>query len=74
MLTGKTCLITGVASGIGLRTAELAMHQGAAPERPPTSRPWLLFAASGAAHWINGANVPADGGLEAPVLASVMDF
>lgn len=29
MLSGKTILITGVASGIGLRTAELAAQQGA---------------------------------------------
>ncbi|MGO7201845.1 3-alpha-hydroxysteroid dehydrogenase, partial [Rhizobium ruizarguesonis] len=29
MLFGKTILVTGVASGIGARTAELAGHMGA---------------------------------------------
>ncbi len=36
--------------------------------------PVVLFVASDMARWINGANIPVDGGLEASVLASAMDF
>lgn len=36
--------------------------------------PAILFVASDAARWINGANIPVDGGLEASILASVMGF
>lgn len=36
--------------------------------------PVILFAASDAARWINGANLAADGGLEASINADVLGF
>lgn len=36
--------------------------------------PVILFLCSDAARWINGANIPADGGLEASVNAEVLGF
>ncbi len=36
--------------------------------------PVVLFVASDAARWINGANIPADGGLEASITADVLGF
>jgi NAD(P)-dependent dehydrogenase (short-subunit alcohol dehydrogenase family) len=41
---------------------------------PPDIAPVVLFLCSDAARWINGANVPADGGLEASVNAEVLGF
>lgn len=41
---------------------------------PEDIAPAVLFLCSDAAKWINGANLPADGGLEASVLAEVMNF
>ena len=43
---------------------------GAAPEIAPP----VLFLCSDGARWINGANLPVDGGLEASVNASVLGF
>jgi NAD(P)-dependent dehydrogenase (short-subunit alcohol dehydrogenase family) len=36
--------------------------------------PIILFLCSDAARWINGANIPVDGGLEASVNADVLRF
>lgn len=36
--------------------------------------PVVLFAASDAVRWINGANLAADGGLEASINADVLGF
>lgn len=36
--------------------------------------PVVLFLCSDAARWINGANLPVDGGLETSLLAEIMDF
>jgi len=41
---------------------------------PNDIAPVALFLASDAARWINGANIPVDGGLEASVNAEVMGF
>jgi NAD(P)-dependent dehydrogenase (short-subunit alcohol dehydrogenase family) len=41
---------------------------------PADIAPVVLFLCSDAARWINGSNLAADGGLEASVLAEVMDF
>lgn len=43
---------------------------GAAPDIAPP----VLFLCSDAARWINGANLPVDGGLEASINASVLEF
>lgn len=41
---------------------------------PQDIAPAVLFLCSDEARWINGSNLAADGGLEASVLAEVMDF
>ena len=43
---------------------------GSAPDIAPT----VLFLCSDAARWINGANLPVDGGLEASINATVLGF
>jgi NAD(P)-dependent dehydrogenase (short-subunit alcohol dehydrogenase family) len=44
------------------------------PGTPADIAPVILFLCSDGARWINGANVPADGGLEASVNAEVLRF
>jgi NAD(P)-dependent dehydrogenase (short-subunit alcohol dehydrogenase family) len=44
------------------------------PGAPPDIAPAILFLCSDGARWINGANLPADGGLEASVSAEAMGF
>jgi NAD(P)-dependent dehydrogenase (short-subunit alcohol dehydrogenase family) len=41
---------------------------------PPDVAPAALFLCSDGARWINGANLPVDGGLEASINASVLGF
>jgi NAD(P)-dependent dehydrogenase (short-subunit alcohol dehydrogenase family) len=41
---------------------------------PADVAPAILFLCSDGARWINGANLPVDGGLEASVNAEVMGF
>ena len=41
---------------------------------PPDIAPAVLFLCSDGARWINGANLPVDGGLEASINASVLGF
>lgn len=41
---------------------------------PPDIAPAILFLCSDGARWINGANLPVDGGLEASVNADVLGF
>ena len=41
---------------------------------PPDVAPAVLFLCSDGARWINGVNLPADGGLEASINASVLGF
>jgi NAD(P)-dependent dehydrogenase (short-subunit alcohol dehydrogenase family) len=43
---------------------------GSAPDIAPA----VLFLCSDAARWINGANLPVDGGLEASINATVLGF
>src|SRR6516165_11961294 len=43
---------------------------GSAPDIAPA----VLFLCSDGARWINGANLPVDGGLEASIHASVLGF
>jgi NAD(P)-dependent dehydrogenase (short-subunit alcohol dehydrogenase family) len=43
---------------------------GSAPDIAPA----VLFLCSDAARWINGANLPVDGGLEAAINATVLGF
>ena len=43
---------------------------GAAPDIAPA----VLFLCSDGARWVNGANLPVDGGLEASINASVLGF
>jgi NAD(P)-dependent dehydrogenase (short-subunit alcohol dehydrogenase family) len=38
------------------------------------SAPAILFLCSDGARWINGANLPVDGGLEASINATVLGF
>ena len=40
----------------------------------PDIAPAVLFLCSDGARWINGANLPVDGGLEASINASVLGF
>ena len=42
--------------------------------RPPDIAPAILFLCSDGARWINGANLPVDGGLEASINADVLGF
>jgi NAD(P)-dependent dehydrogenase (short-subunit alcohol dehydrogenase family) len=44
------------------------------PGAPPDIAPAVLFLCSDGARWINGANLPVDGGLEASVAAETMEF
>ena len=44
------------------------------PGASPDIAPAVLFLCSDGARWINGANLPADGGLEASINASVLGF
>jgi NAD(P)-dependent dehydrogenase (short-subunit alcohol dehydrogenase family) len=44
------------------------------PGTPPDIAPAVLFLCSDGARWINGVNLPADGGLEASINASVLGF
>lgn len=46
----------------------------AAPGPHPTSRPRCCSPSRTAARWINGANLPVDGGLEASINATVLGF
>ncbi|HTZ66695.1 MAG TPA: SDR family oxidoreductase, partial [Roseiarcus sp.] len=43
---------------------------GAAPDIAPA----VLFLCSDGARWVNGANLPVDGGLEASINATVLGF
>ena len=44
------------------------------PGTPPDIAPAVLFLCSDGARWINGVNLPVDGGLEASINASVLGF
>jgi NAD(P)-dependent dehydrogenase (short-subunit alcohol dehydrogenase family) len=44
------------------------------PGTAPDIAPAILFLCSDGARWINGANLPVDGGLEASITAEVMGF
>jgi NAD(P)-dependent dehydrogenase (short-subunit alcohol dehydrogenase family) len=44
------------------------------PGAPPDIAPPVLFLCSDGARWINGVNLPADGGLEASINASLLGF
>jgi NAD(P)-dependent dehydrogenase (short-subunit alcohol dehydrogenase family) len=44
------------------------------PGTAPDIAPAILFLCSDGARWINGANLPVDGGLEASIAAEVMGF
>lgn len=44
------------------------------PGTPPDIAPAVAFLCSDGARWVNGANLAVDGGLEASILAEVMEF
>ena len=44
------------------------------PGTAPDIAPVVLFLCSDGARWVNGANIPADGGLEASINASMLGF
>ena len=57
-----TTLCKAITQGIG--------RAGSAPDIAPA----ILFLCSVGARWINGANLPVDGGLEASINATVLGF
>jgi NAD(P)-dependent dehydrogenase (short-subunit alcohol dehydrogenase family) len=57
------------------RSARRRRHRAGRPRRVCADiAPAVLFLCSDGARWINGANLPVDGGLEASINATVLGF
>lgn len=70
----ETPILTQFRSVLGDERVDSDIDRVGRPGNSADIAPAILFLCSDGARWINGANIPVDGGLEASIIADVMKF
>lgn len=70
----ETPILTQFRAVLGDERVDSDIARVGRPGNSSDIAPAILFLCSDGARWINGANIPVDGGLEASILADVLSF